>query len=49
MRSGFHGQIPYATRYVVQFWTGEMEPFYEGINKGTWQAFPMGTIEDGKG
>ena len=40
---------PYATRYVVQFWTGELEPFYEGINKGTWQAFPMGTIDDGKG
>ncbi|HEX3684011.1 MAG TPA: discoidin domain-containing protein [Bryobacteraceae bacterium] len=40
---------PYATRYVVQFWTGELEPFYEGINKGTWQAFPMGAITDGTG
>jgi hypothetical protein len=40
---------PYAKRYYVQFWTGEQEPFYEGINKGAWQTFPMGTISDGKG
>ena len=40
---------PYARRYDVQFWTGEMEPFYDGINKGTWQTFPMGTVRDGKG
>src|SRR5579884_2333784 len=40
---------PYAKRYYVQFWTGEMAPFYEGINKGAWQTFPMGTIADGKG
>lgn len=40
---------PYAKRYYVQFWTGELEPFYEGINKGTWQTFPMGTITDGNG
>ena len=40
---------PYAKRYYAQFWTGEQEPFYEGINKGTWQTFPMGTITDGKG
>ena len=40
---------PYATRYYVQFWTGEMEPFYDGINKGAWQTFPMGTVTDGKG
>ncbi len=38
---------PYATRYVVQFWTGELEPFYDGINKGAWQAFPMGAITGG--
>ncbi len=40
---------PYARRYYVQFWTGEMEPFYDGINKGAWQTFPTGTIADGKG
>jgi F5/8 type C domain len=40
---------PYATRYYVQFWTGEQEPFYEGINKGAWQTFPMGTIANGRG
>ena len=40
---------PYARRYYVQFWTGEQAPFYDGINKGAWQTFPMGTIADGKG
>ena len=40
---------PYATRYYVQFWTGEEEPFYDGINKGAWQTFPMGTITHGRG
>jgi hypothetical protein len=40
---------PYARRYDVQFWTGELEPFYDGINKGAWQTFPMGTVTDGKG
>ena len=40
---------PYATSYNVQFWTGELEPFYEGINKGAWQTFPNGVIRDGSG
>ena len=40
---------PYARRYAVQFWTGELEPFYDGTTKGTWQTFPAGTITDGKG
>jgi hypothetical protein len=40
---------PFAKRYYVQFWTGEQAPFYNGINKGAWQTFPMGTIVDGKG
>ncbi len=40
---------PYAKHYAVQFWTGEMEPFYEGTMKGTWQAYPMGNITEGKG
>ncbi len=40
---------PYAKKYYVQFWTGEREPFYEGIDKGAWQTFPMGAIGDGKG
>jgi hypothetical protein len=40
---------PYAKRYYIQFWTGEKEPFYDGINKGVWQTFPMGTITDGQG
>ena len=40
---------PYARRYVVQFWTGEAEPFYDGTTKGTWQAFPWGAVTEGKG
>jgi NedA-like, galactose-binding domain len=40
---------PYARRYSVQFWTGDLEPFYDGTTKGTWQTFPLGTITDGKG
>jgi hypothetical protein len=40
---------PYAKKYAVQFWTGELEPFYEGTTKGTWQTFPLGNINDGKG
>jgi F5/8 type C domain len=40
---------PYAKRYYLQFWTGEQEPFYDGINKGAWQTFPMGAITDAKG
>lgn len=40
---------PYATRYYVQFWTGDLEPFYAGINRGTWQTFPMGSVSRGRG
>ncbi len=40
---------PYAKRYYVQFWTGDMEPFYKGINQGTWQTFAMGAVTDGRG
>ncbi len=40
---------PYAVRYSVQFWTGELEPFYEGTTKGTWQTFPLGTVTEGRG
>ena len=40
---------PFARKYSIQFWTGDMEPFYDGITKGTWQTFPMGSIENGKG
>ena len=35
---------PYAEDYAVQFWTGELEPFYQGTTKGTWQTFPKGTV-----
>jgi NedA-like, galactose-binding domain len=40
---------PYARHYYVQYWTGNVEPFYEGINKGAWETFPMGTIKNGHG
>jgi hypothetical protein len=40
---------PYAQDYVVQFWTGELEPFYDGTTRGTWQIFPKGSIAGGKG
>jgi hypothetical protein len=40
---------PYATHYAIQFWTGELEPFYDGTTKGTWQTFPLGTVTEGKG
>jgi hypothetical protein len=40
---------PYARRYAVQFWTGDREPFYGGITKGTWQTFPMGRVDSGHG
>jgi hypothetical protein len=40
---------PYAKKYAVQFWTGELEPFYDGTTKGTWQTFPLGTFDEGKG
>ena len=40
---------PFAKHYAVQFWTGELEPFYDGTMKGTWQTFPMGEITEGKG
>ncbi len=40
---------PYARRYAVQFWTGELEPFYDGTTKGTWQTFPQGNITNGQG
>ncbi len=40
---------PYARKYAIQFWTGELEPFYDGTTKGTWQTFPMGNFTEGKG
>ena len=39
---------PYATRYRVQYWTGEHDPF-DASGSGTWQTFPLGSVNDGKG
>jgi F5/8 type C domain len=38
---------PYATRYAVQFFTGD-DPV-KSPNKGTWQTFPFGAVESGRG
>jgi len=40
---------PYARKYAVQFWTGALEPFYDGTQAGTWQTFPKGVVTEGQG
>ena len=39
---------PYATRYRVQYWTGERSPFGARAG-GIWQTFPLGSVSEGKG
>jgi hypothetical protein len=38
---------PFATKYAVQYWTGE-DPIHKPA-QGSWQAFPGGVVTDGKG
>jgi F5/8 type C domain len=38
---------PYATRYVVQYWTGD-DPI-KAQTKGVWETFPRGAVTAGKG
>jgi hypothetical protein len=38
---------PYATHYVVQYWTGD-DPI-KSPTRGVWQTFPQGTVIAGKG
>ena len=38
---------PYATKYAVQYWTGD-DPIHKPA-QGSWQAFPGGVVTDGKG
>jgi hypothetical protein len=38
---------PYATHFLVQYWTGE-DPIHKPT-LGAWQAFPGGEVTDGKG
>jgi len=38
---------PYATKYAVQYWTGE-DPIHKPA-QGSWQAFPGGVVTNGKG
>ena len=39
---------PYATKYRVQYWTGDRDPFRAPAG-GIWQSFPLGSVKDGKG
>jgi hypothetical protein len=38
---------PYATHYVIQYWTGD--DAIRAPTRGVWQAFPQGTVIAGKG
>ncbi len=38
---------PYATRYVIQYWTGD-DPI-KSPTRGVWQTFPQGTVAAGRG
>ena len=38
---------PYATHYVIQYWTGE--DAIRAPTRGVWQSFPQGTVTAGKG
>jgi hypothetical protein len=38
---------PFATHYVVQYWTGE-DPV-KSETRGVWQTFPLGEVKKGKG
>jgi hypothetical protein len=38
---------PYATHYVIQYWTGD-DPI-KSPTRGVWQTFPQGTVSAGKG
>jgi F5/8 type C domain len=39
---------PYATHYLVQYWTG-VDPMHETGAAGSWVTFPQGAISKGKG
>jgi hypothetical protein len=39
---------PFATRYLVQYWTGTQDPV-KFPTKGVWQTFPAGEIAKGQG
>ena len=38
---------PYATHYVIQYWTGD-DPI-KSPTRGVWQTFPQGTVSAGQG
>jgi hypothetical protein len=50
---------PYARQYAVQFWTGPVEPLFDGTGTegnpmylntwGMWKTFPMGMFAGGRG
>jgi F5/8 type C domain len=41
-------QGPYATHYVVQYWTTPDDPMH-APTRGVWQTFPQGEMTNGKG
>ena len=43
-----HWADPYATRYVVQYWTGKRDAVLYPAS-GTWKTFENGTVDSGKG
>ena len=40
---------PYATRYQVEYWTGEDALDFDGGPKGEWKVFPSGVFKTGRG
>lgn len=41
-------QGPYATHYVIQYWTSPDDPMH-APTRGVWQSFPQGEVANGKG
>jgi len=40
---------PYAKKYKVEYWVGTDALDFDGGPRGTWQAFPSGTVNDSHG
>lgn len=41
--------VPYATRFSLQYWTGDDDPFWPDDPQWRWQDFPRGDIGNGAG
>jgi hypothetical protein len=40
---------PYARNYVVQYWTGDVQPLSMNSARGAWRTWPLGNATGGKG